>query len=577
MTFVASVAVGDAAADDLVHYCETGRAALQINLVRSGDVALAWAADCPWIDTHDDGEVFILLDGRLHNLSSPTTGQAELLQERYRVRGPDVARGLLGDFVFIVVDRNTRKTLVARDPVGVRPWYYTSRGARHAGASDLATLVALPWVDTRVNDRIAIEYLAAVEESRGETLYVGVHTLRPGETWVGGGGEATTFPHHTWNIEPDLDISWDDAAARCREVLDEAVRCRLDVASPATSELSGGLDSSAVVGTAVLLGRADLLVGRLVFETPRADERAFSDAVIKHWALRALSAPPWIPTSEEAEDLARQLCRPLPDANFTMFSGLYRGLLAEGRRNSLTGSGGDNAFAAMGIGPRVLNAFQLRRGHVLRQLVRSSVGDPRKSWREVIRPTLGYMAPPRRGHGLPAWVSDGSLERADLRRRFRRRAERVTGLHAIDERIAPLTSGYEAATLETRAVLSDWIGIRETHPYLDPRFIKATYGLDPSWPAKGGHYRALEVAAFGDRLPPAVAERWSKADFSEVFWPQILDDAILERVRTGPLRQLDWLHREGFEALVVNAKRGMANAAIPLCRCVALDSWLRSQ
>jgi hypothetical protein len=231
----------------------------------------------------------------------------------------------------------------------------------------------------------------------------------------------------------------------------------------------------------------------------------------------------------------------------------------------------------MGIGSRVLSAAQLRRARVLGQLLWPEGRDWRNWWHDVVRPTLGYLTPARRGHGLPRWVSDEAVKRAHLRHRFRRRPPRVTGILAIDERLAPLTSGYNASILETRAVVSDWVGRRESHPFLDPRFVKATYGLDPWWPTKDGHYRALEVSAFGDRLPAAVAERRSKADFSEVFWPQVLSDFRHGQVRAGPLHQQGWLDLEGFDVLLADAKRGMANAAIPLFRCLSLDDWMRMQ
>ena len=67
-----------------------------------------------------------------------------------------------------------------------------------------------------------------------------------------------------------------------------------------------------------------------------------------------------------------------------------------------------------------------------------------------------------------------------------------------------------------------------------------------------------------------TGKKVKKAEFSEVFWPVALSDVGLRSVRTGPLRQMRWLDDDGFDALVTNAKKGMANAAIPLFRCVSL-------
>ena len=577
MTFLVAVAAGDGSAGSLEAHCATGVERRELSLVRHEDLVVVHAAGSRWVDAHDDDDVLVVLDGRLHSLGSEPGGQAAWLHARYRSCGTDVARGLLGDFVLVVLDRARHTLLVARDPLGVRPWYQAGAGRHHAGASDLATLASLPWVGTAPDERIAIEYLAAATESLGPTLYRSIRTLRPGRTWHVRRGDVGTFAHHRWELRPELDISWPDAAERCRSVLGQVVRDRLDPEGPVTCELSGGLDSSAVVGTVVLLGRPDdLTVGRLLFDTPRADERIYSDAVIDHWGLEAVSSPPWIPTEEECRELTRALRRPMPDPHFTMFAGLHRRLLERRQHYSLTGLGGDDAFVTCGIGGRVVSGFKLRQRAVVRDLARSVGRNPRRAWTGLLKPTLHHLAP-WRGDRLPGWVSSDAAARAELPRLFRRRPERVTRVDAIDERIANLTSGYDACILETRAVLTDWFDRRESHPYLDPRFVEATYGLDPWWPTRDGHTRALEVEAFADRLPPLVARRQDKADFPEVFWPQLLDREVLARIRTGPLAELGWLDRAGFEDLVANAKEGKADAAIPLSRCASLDRWLRTQ
>jgi len=577
MTTDVAVAIGERAVADLAKHIDVqgndGRAAL----AQAVGVAVGWRADSPWVQVSDDGHVLVVLDGSLHNASVPPSGQAEFLLKRYRERDVELARDLLGDFVIVVLDRLKQRLVVARDPVGVRPWYQADAGAQHAGASDIATLLAFPWVDRSLNERTAVQYLAAIEESTGETLYKGISTLRPARTWTSTGGRTRTFAHHVWDIGPDAEISWDDAVERCREVLTEAVRCRVAVADSATSQLSGGLDSSAIVGTAAMLGPGDLVVGRLLFDTPRADERIFSDAVIEHWGIAAVSTGPWIPTRDERDDVARRLGRPAPDAHFTMFQTLYERLAAQGRHDGLTGLGGDDAFMATNIGPRVTSAVQLRRLDILKSLLPRSVSGARAFLGDVVRPTLGYFAPPRPGHGFPSWVRPAVIRQFQLSSRLRRRPTKVSGVASIDERLGPITSGYDASILETAAAVLSLTGKRDSHPFLDPRFIRATYGLDPWWPMRDGHDRALEVAAFSDRLPRVVLERRTKADFSEVFWPQVLNDESLKLVRVGSLAQEGWLDGDGFELLVVNAKRGMANAAIPLFRCIELDRWLRSQ
>ncbi|CAN5883740.1 hypothetical protein BH23ACT2_BH23ACT2_24790 [soil metagenome] len=571
-TTMAVAAGGDAAASLRAAWAPdlAGGAAL---LVEHRGAAVAWATGNRWVEASDDGDVVIVLDGRLHD-DAPVGSQADALRHRYRRSGTRLAEGLAGDFVVVVLDRRTGTLLVARDPVGVRPWYLAERAGRAAGASEVATLLALGWVDTAVDEQVAVEYLAARTASRGGTFHRGIRTLAAGATWHRTDTARRTLPHHRWDVRAESGVSWDDAIERCRAELDGAVRRRLAVGGRPTSEISGGLDSSAVVGTVAGLGHPDdLLVARLVFEGPAADERTWSDAVVRHWRVPMISVEPWRPTVPEAEGLTERLGRPLPDPHFVMFASLRRALGERGRHDVLTGLGGDDAFVGVGTGAVVVSAAQLHQWPVLGRIARASVVRPGAAWRSLWRPALHHLAP-WKGARPPRWLSTEAVAGAGLDRAGRDRPPATKGAAAVDERMANLTAGYDAAVLEEQAIVSDLVGVRATHPFLDPRFIAATYGLDPTWPTRGGHTRALEVAAYGDRVPSVIADRRTKGEFSEVFWPQVLDRRTVLGVRTGPLAERGWLDIAGFDGLVGDAQRGMANAAIPLSRCVSLSRWL---
>ena len=131
-------------------------------------------------------------------------------------------------------------------------------------------------------------------------------------------------PHLVAALEHRL--PWDEAVERCRAVLDEAVRCRVE--RPPAHDERAQRRTRLVRGRGHCsrLGRDDLLVGRLVFAGPAADERGYSDAVIHHWGS-PVSSGPWLPTEDESAALTVDLRRPPPDPNFTMFADLHRSLL----------------------------------------------------------------------------------------------------------------------------------------------------------------------------------------------------------------------------------------------------------
>lgn len=565
MTLRLAVAAGNAAVASLAE--AAARSAQSLCVARHEQQSVVWDPGDPWLDVHDEDGVLAIVDGRLH----AGARSARELPERYRRLGAGVAAGLLGDFVLVVLDRGSQSLLVARDPVGVRPWYQGAAGDNHIGAGTLAAVAAFGWVDRSVDDRTAIEFLAGRSQSTGRTFYRGISTLLPGRTWRRQANRGSTIVHAPIVVAPELDVAWSDAVLRTRDLLDQSVAARLRPGRPATCQLSGGLDSTAVVGTARLAQAPDLAVGRLVFDSGPADERAFSDAVIAEWGLTAVSVPPWIPTAEDAAELTRRLARPLPDPNFLMFTSLDRALAAEGRNEVLTGLGGDDAFVAMATGSRVLSAVQLGQRDVLRRIAVLALREPGRVWREFVRPTYDEVAP-RRRPSAPAWVSSRASIATGLTDTFARRPERVTGVAAIDRRLDAVTSGYHASILEDRALLGDLTGHRNTHPFLDPRMITGTYGLDPWWPMANGHYRALEVVATRDRVPGFISDRRTKAEFSSIAWTQLLG---IQVVLQGPLMDRGWLAVDGFERLVAAALQHQPWSALPLSRCLALDRWLR--
>ena len=228
----------------------------------------------------------------------------------------------------------------------------------------------------------------------------------------------------------------------------------------------------------------------------------------------------------------------------------------------------------MGPESRLISAVQLRQGRVLRPVVRDALRAPRATWRHALRPTLRHLAPWVRPEP-PRYVSRSAPRFAELAARIEVPPQRLTGVHAVDDRADNITTGYHAHILEEAAVVADLVGRRSSHPFLDPRLITATYGLDPSFPVRGGHDRALQVAAYEDRLPDVVVRRRSKAEFSEVVWARPLSEQAVGRLLSGPLVERGWLDVEQFQNVLAAAARGLAPAALPLSRAVALDRWLR--
>jgi asparagine synthetase B (glutamine-hydrolysing) len=592
-SFVVATACGDQAIDSLRRRADAVPESL-CQLASFEGFAVAYMANSHWVTAVDDLDVLVVVDGRIHGVGGSMDTAAQIVARRYRKHGDRFAVGLIGEFVAVVMDRVSRRLIVSRDPVGVRPFYQAAWSQNSLGATDIATLADTTQVDTRINESVAVEFLALGWESRGPTIYSGIDSLQPGMTSVCEGGAANRlFRHHSWTVAPNLDITWDDAVDQCREVMNVAVSDRLRADEPATCELSGGLDSSSVVGTMMQLGRPDVLAARLMFKGPHSNETTFSDAVIDHWGIDSVSVPPWIPTVEEERAMTNRFRRPAPAPNFSMFVSLFAATVELGRPTVLTGLGGDDAFVAQSLASRAISSVQLRQWDAVKGLGRSSIGDPQYAWSALGRPLLAMRA--RRFIGrssrirtfpgvsqlgrrvVPPWIRPEVAERTGLVDRLLMRPPSITGVAAIDERLSNPTSGYLACILEESAVLQDACFRRASHPFLDTRLIQAIYGLDPAWPTAKGGTRDVQIAAFSDRLPFSVAARTGKAEFSEVFFGSDLGRRFgaHDKDRLSSLiEETGWLNVEFEDQIEEGIGQGRASALLLHQRVRALSDLL---
>ncbi|HET7875173.1 MAG TPA: asparagine synthase-related protein, partial [Methylomirabilota bacterium] len=259
----------------------------------------------------ESGDLCLVLDGRIDNrgelraalapdgLRLRSDSDGELVLRAYARWGTACPARLIGDFAFALWDNRERRLFCARDPLGVRPFYYHTDGRRFSVASELQQLLVDPSRAAEPNEGMIAEYLACEITHREDTLYRDIFRLPPGHSLVVRPGGHVVSPY--WDIDPSRAIRHGtsrDYAEHFRDVFDEAVRCRLRSANPIAAELSGGLDSSSVVATAASLAPAGRATGdgvetySLVFPGHACDESGYANQVVALHALRSHTAPP---------------------------------------------------------------------------------------------------------------------------------------------------------------------------------------------------------------------------------------------------------------------------------------------
>ncbi|RBY88590.1 N-acetylglutaminylglutamine amidotransferase [Blastococcus sp. TF02A-26] len=216
----------------------------------------------------------------------------EVILKGYHHWGTDVVDHLHGMFVFAIHERDTGRVVLARDRLGIKPLYLSETPGRLRFASTLPALLRAGDVDTSIDPVALHHYLtwhAVVPAPR--TLLNGVRKLPPATVRVieadGTSREHRYWApvyerraeHATWSAR-----DWEDAI---EEALRVAVRRRLVADIPVGVLLSGGLDSSLIVGLLAQEGQQGLATYSIGFESVggrEGDEFAYSDVIAERFS-----------------------------------------------------------------------------------------------------------------------------------------------------------------------------------------------------------------------------------------------------------------------------------------------------
>lgn len=249
------------------------------------------------------GDLIISADARIDNRSellnllsfkdrvSREIADSELIVAAYEKWGEYCPEQLLGDFAFSIWDRRKQRLFAARDPMGVKPFYYYESSCSFVFASEIKALFCLREIPRRLNEVRVADHLVESFADQTSTFYQDILRLPAGHSvTIHPGGKRI---RQYWTFDPRRELrlrSNDEYAEAFREVFTEAVRCRLRSAFPAGSALSGGLDSSSIVCTARNLlsqeGTQQLHTFSAIFpslpvtDLRGIDERPFMDAVV---------------------------------------------------------------------------------------------------------------------------------------------------------------------------------------------------------------------------------------------------------------------------------------------------------
>lgn len=491
---------------------------------------------------------------------------AELVLRAFETWGAACVERLEGDFALAVWDDTSRELFCARDRMGHKPFFYSARGARFAFASELQALLGLSWVSQAVNDGMLAEHLAAEWHSREDTLWRDVSRLPAAHRLRVRAGSMRADRYWRPDLEAELDCRSDDEfAERYRALLDDSVARASRCHRPLAIEVSGGLDSSAVLGVAEALRRQGRLLapgivaGTMTFDDAAADELAFARATAAHLGVELHE----VPGSLFSEGFFAKRARDYRDSpgfpNAWLRSGMLDRFASQGCRVALTGEGGD----AWLDGTRAYYAEEIAHRRWA-EVARCFRADARafgnvQAFKWLVRHGLAGSVPealrgrwPLRPKPPPAesayWLTEEM--RATLRARRAVAREPLPRSVPAGRRLllGILEDAFTAHVLESIERVASLSGIELRHPLQDSRLVQMAFCMPERLRLRGDRTKYLHVHALRGLLPPAVLARRTKADFSGLLVGQLL--ALRRGIEESlPAARPAWVTSDGVARL----------------------------
>lgn len=536
----------------------------------------------------------ITWDGRLDNraglISQLSTDLAEnrtdvaIFVAAFEKWGTACFEKLTGDWAATVWNPSEQELILARDYIGVRQMFYYPTSERITWCSRLGPL-ALSAAGLSMCDEYVAGYLAFWPEAH-LTPYREIQSVPPGMFVRIKRGGCSSHPYWTFNSKHSVCYKTDaEYEEQFRHLFREAVSCRLRCDSPVLAELSGGLDSSAIVCM------ADEILANEGAETPSVDTFSFfdrSEPYEEDFLYFGLVEQKRGRNGHHVELRGSGDTFHLECPNFTATPGFgLRQELKEAQSEVmarekyevvLSGTGGDQMLG-QALDPRVQLGdlvVQLQFTEFFKQLMAWSLF-LRRPWTRLLAQTLKITLP----NIIRRRMSPVAKAQPWLNSRFAKK-------HRIRDRLLPASAGSSSwlpsirnsfQTLQQLAgQMTDLPSFAQEirYPFLDQRLTTFLMSIPTDQLLRPGERRSLMRRALRDILPAEILQRYTKSSTGRCIamtlqkhWNTI--ETVL------PLAHAHrYIDNEGFYRELVALKNGrMPPYSVQLLRGLSLELWLR--
>jgi asparagine synthase (glutamine-hydrolysing) len=513
----------------------------------------------------------------------------------YQKYGENFVEQLDGMFALALWDEPRRKLLLARDRTGEKPLYCLSTSSFFAFASEIKALLTLPDFSPVLDSSALPLYLTFGYVPTPGTFYTGIRKLEPATLFVLEEGKEPRSRRY-WSYPIARCKASEDrqslrlASSQLRELLRRAVDLRMVSDVPLGAFLSGGIDSSIIVGIMSQLSPVPVRTFSIGFAgDPTYDERSYARIVATHFRTEHTEFRVDPNAVELLDRLIWHYDEPFGDSS-AIPTYIISKLTREKVTVALSGDGGDELFAgyerfsAALWSERVPNLILAGAGALAKLLPAPGHA---KSTRRRVKRFLAKARMPLADRYLEwnSFFSRDELSRlllarpeADVAASFLERLRETSRCTLLQQL---LYLNFATYLLDDLLVKTDRMsmacGLEVRCPFLDTRLVEWAALIPDSFKVRGGKLKFLLKHAYRDLLPGHILRRskmgfgvplgaWLRKDLREISQDLLLGESAKTRnlIRTAVVKQLLREHLDEAE-----------DHGQKLWALLCLEMWLR--